>query len=391
MTIVCATRTEARAARRAGLKAAVVGIGAPGELPEGPLVSFGLAGALHDGLACGDVLDAARVVDANGEILWEGGPLGVDGARRVTILATSAVVDGPAERLALHRRTGADAADMESGVLAQSGRLVGCLRAISDTPSAPARAARDRRRRGRPHRVARRAERARSHADGARSGLTRSAHGAEEARGGFGMNGKVLLAAPRSFCAGVDRAIEIVERLLEAHGASDLRPARDRPQRQRRAPARGARRGLRRLRGRRPARGDLRAVGARRRAVRPRELRGARPARRRCRLPARVEGARRGAQVRGLGPPRRPHRPRRPRRGDRDEGRATGADRRRRIARGCRRARCRRQARRRRLPDDALAGRRGGDRHRARGSLRRRSSARAPTTSVTRRRTARTP
>jgi len=31
--------------------------------------------------------------------------------------------------------------------------------------------------------------------------------------------GRVLLAAPRSFCAGVDRAIEIVERLLEEHGA----------------------------------------------------------------------------------------------------------------------------------------------------------------------------
>jgi 4-hydroxy-3-methylbut-2-enyl diphosphate reductase len=29
---------------------------------------------------------------------------------------------------------------------------------------------------------------------------------------------KVLLAAPRSFCAGVDRAIEIVERLLDRHG-----------------------------------------------------------------------------------------------------------------------------------------------------------------------------
>jgi 4-hydroxy-3-methylbut-2-enyl diphosphate reductase len=29
---------------------------------------------------------------------------------------------------------------------------------------------------------------------------------------------QVLLAAPRSFCAGVDRAIEIVERLLEEHG-----------------------------------------------------------------------------------------------------------------------------------------------------------------------------
>jgi 4-hydroxy-3-methylbut-2-enyl diphosphate reductase len=32
------------------------------------------------------------------------------------------------------------------------------------------------------------------------------------------VSGKVMLAAPRSFCAGVDRAIEIVERLLEQHG-----------------------------------------------------------------------------------------------------------------------------------------------------------------------------
>jgi 4-hydroxy-3-methylbut-2-en-1-yl diphosphate reductase len=32
------------------------------------------------------------------------------------------------------------------------------------------------------------------------------------------MSGRVMLAAPRSFCAGVDRAIEIVERLLLEHG-----------------------------------------------------------------------------------------------------------------------------------------------------------------------------
>jgi len=32
------------------------------------------------------------------------------------------------------------------------------------------------------------------------------------------VTGRVLLAAPRSFCAGVDRAIEIVERLLDQHG-----------------------------------------------------------------------------------------------------------------------------------------------------------------------------
>ena len=30
---------------------------------------------------------------------------------------------------------------------------------------------------------------------------------------------KVLLANPRGFCAGVDRAIEMVERALELHGA----------------------------------------------------------------------------------------------------------------------------------------------------------------------------
>ena len=30
---------------------------------------------------------------------------------------------------------------------------------------------------------------------------------------------KVLLANPRGFCAGVDRAIEIVERALTMHGA----------------------------------------------------------------------------------------------------------------------------------------------------------------------------
>ena len=30
---------------------------------------------------------------------------------------------------------------------------------------------------------------------------------------------QVLIAAPRGFCAGVDRAIEIVERALERYGA----------------------------------------------------------------------------------------------------------------------------------------------------------------------------
>jgi adenosylhomocysteine nucleosidase len=133
---VCATRTEARAARHAGLRTAVVGVGVRRALPEGQLVSFGLAGALHEGLDVAEVLDATRVVDSDGRTLWEGEPLGVEGAKRATLLAVDRVFDDPAERRVLHQRTGADAADMESGALARSGRLQGCIRAISDTPSA---------------------------------------------------------------------------------------------------------------------------------------------------------------------------------------------------------------------------------------------------------------
>jgi hypothetical protein len=92
---------------------------------------------LRDGLAPGTVVDATRIVDVEGAVLWEGGPLGVPGAQPATILAAAAIVDDPAERRALYERTGADAADLESGPLARSGRLQGVLRAVSDTPSRP--------------------------------------------------------------------------------------------------------------------------------------------------------------------------------------------------------------------------------------------------------------
>jgi hypothetical protein len=134
LTACCATVSEAGVAKRLGLTHAVIGLGGANGLPEGRLVSFGLAGALHDGLSFGDVIDATRVVDADGNLLWEGGPLGAKGARPGTILAADAVVDDAWERRRLHERTGADAVDMESGVLARSGRLAGCLRSISDTP-----------------------------------------------------------------------------------------------------------------------------------------------------------------------------------------------------------------------------------------------------------------
>jgi hypothetical protein len=134
LTLACATSAEERAGRRAGARTALVGLAAGNGVPDGPLVSFGLAGALRDGLPTGTVLDATRVVDTSGTVLWEGEPLGVPGARPATILAAAEVVDDPAERRRLHERTGADAAALESGPLAQTGRLRGVLRAVSDTP-----------------------------------------------------------------------------------------------------------------------------------------------------------------------------------------------------------------------------------------------------------------
>jgi nucleoside phosphorylase len=134
LTFACAMTVEERIARRLG-PTALVGLGASRGVPEGRLVSFGIAGALAPDLPVGTVIDATRVVDESGVVLWEGGPLGAARARPGTILGASRIVDDPEERARLHRQTGAEAVDMESGPLARSGRLAGCLRAVSDTPA----------------------------------------------------------------------------------------------------------------------------------------------------------------------------------------------------------------------------------------------------------------
>jgi adenosylhomocysteine nucleosidase len=130
----CATRPEERAARRAGYTTAWVGVCVRRGVPAGELVSFGVAGGLN-GSPIGTVIDATRVVDERGETLWEGDGLGV--SRPGTILAMDRLVDDPAELHRLREQTGADAVDMETGVLAATGRLRGCIRAISDTPEEP--------------------------------------------------------------------------------------------------------------------------------------------------------------------------------------------------------------------------------------------------------------
>jgi hypothetical protein len=127
-----ATTAEERVARRLGLRTARIGVGAAAGVPEAELVSFGLAGALRDDLRVGEVLDATRVVDTTGATLWEGAGLGVRGARPATVLGSDVLVHDRAERARLRAASGADAVDMESGVLARSGRLAGVVRAISD-------------------------------------------------------------------------------------------------------------------------------------------------------------------------------------------------------------------------------------------------------------------
>jgi hypothetical protein len=136
-TLACALAVEENVARKAGARAARVGLGVTLPLPEGRLVSFGFAGGLVPDLERGALLTATRIVSETGEKLWEGEAIEVDGARQAVICSTDRVIDDPEERRQLADRTGAVAVDMESGKLAAAGRLAGTVRAVSDSPGRP--------------------------------------------------------------------------------------------------------------------------------------------------------------------------------------------------------------------------------------------------------------
>ena len=136
LTLACALEIEEKIARKAGARTARVGLGARLQLPEGPLVSFGFAGSLDPRLRPGMLVTATKVVDVSGETLWEGEPLAVDGAEPVVVCAATGVADGRA-REAVASSSGAAAVDLESGELAKTGRLVGVVRAISDSGDRP--------------------------------------------------------------------------------------------------------------------------------------------------------------------------------------------------------------------------------------------------------------
>jgi 4-hydroxy-3-methylbut-2-enyl diphosphate reductase len=222
--VVCAPlRVEARALRR-GLRTAdrssrVVRTGygpdrarqqatVLGGAPFGMLAVTGTGAGLVPELQAGDLVVATEVgADGAGTVACASAPLLAGELRRAglrvstgKIVTVDRLVSGPdRERLA---RDGAIAADMESAPLAAAagGRPVAVIRAISDTPGRPLL---------HPRTVTGGLAALRSlRAVG--PVLDRWAAAAGERR--------LLLAGPRSFCAGVERAIEIVERVLDQQG-----------------------------------------------------------------------------------------------------------------------------------------------------------------------------
>jgi hypothetical protein len=137
LTLACALKVEEKAARKAGARTAVIGLGAGLPLPDGRLVSFGFAGGLDSRFGPGTLVTATKVVDPTGRTLWDGPALDVAGAERAVVCAADGVANEPDERRTLAERSGASVVDMESGVLASTGRLAGVVRAVSDSSEHP--------------------------------------------------------------------------------------------------------------------------------------------------------------------------------------------------------------------------------------------------------------
>ncbi len=217
------------------------------------LAVAGTGGGLSADLRPGDLVVASEVSDGHTVIPCASAELLAGELRRAglrvrvgRVVTVDHLVRGPGrERLAA---TGALVADMESAVLARAadGRPLAVVRAVSDTPDRPL---------------------ASPGALGGGLAALRSLRAAGPALARWAAavgQRQVLLAGPRSFCAGVERAIEIVERALDRQGAAGLRAQADRAQLARGGRAGGARGDLRgraqRGAGRRQ-RGVLRARG----------------------------------------------------------------------------------------------------------------------------------
>jgi 4-hydroxy-3-methylbut-2-enyl diphosphate reductase len=172
------------------------------------LAVAGVGGSLTRDLLVGDLVVASAVTDGLTTIQCPSAPLLAGELRRAGLRATTGPIvtvdrlvrDSEHAQLAA---SGAIAVDMESAPLlaGAAGSPAIVLRAISDTPDHPVVSPRI--------------------VPGGLAALRSLRQAAPVlARWGAAVGPRqVLLASPRSFCAGVERAIEIVELSLERHGA----------------------------------------------------------------------------------------------------------------------------------------------------------------------------
>jgi 4-hydroxy-3-methylbut-2-en-1-yl diphosphate reductase len=169
--------------------------------PFGQMMIMGVGGGLSTDLSPGDLVVGTEV----GAVTCESAPILVGELRRAGLPARAgriATVDHLVRR-AERAKLAAEGwllADMESAPLAAAadGRPVAVIRAVSDTPHHPLAGIV-------------------SGGLAALRSLRAAAPVAERWAAACGTR-QVLLAGPRSFCAGVERAIEIVERVLERQG-----------------------------------------------------------------------------------------------------------------------------------------------------------------------------
>ncbi|HEY6496803.1 MAG TPA: 4-hydroxy-3-methylbut-2-enyl diphosphate reductase [Trebonia sp.] len=175
-----------------------------GPNPFGALMVMGTAAGLADDLSPGDLVVATEVTDGETTVALPGAELLAAELRRAGLTArTGRVITVPklvksSERQRLAAE-GHVAADMETAALlgAADGRPVAVIRAVSDGGFGPGMV---------------------GGGLAALRSLRRAAPVAEKWAAAC-RERTVLLAGPRSFCAGVERAIEIVERALEMRGA----------------------------------------------------------------------------------------------------------------------------------------------------------------------------
>jgi 4-hydroxy-3-methylbut-2-enyl diphosphate reductase len=210
LTVLAALRSEVVALRLGGIRAARTGMGVKAHAPELdglPVAVAGVCAGVDPALQPGDVVVATELRDAESTVVLPGAAIVARGLARRGLrvwtgpIYTADTILDPAARAEL-QASGVLAVDMESTRLVPAnGAPFAVVRTVVDT-------------------AGRRLIDPRMLVAGVRglAALRRVAPALEEwaqvadAR-------TVLLASPRSFCAGVDRAIEIVERAIDQRGA----------------------------------------------------------------------------------------------------------------------------------------------------------------------------